>query len=447
MPRSVSPFVILSAALALTGCAATEDLLSEMDGAVDARLANASTTGGVTTSPVPLDRLDQAVKAAVERNDRYASARAQAREAMAGIDVAASGARPQVNASSLGGRIIEGSPSNRTISGAAADLMLTQLVYDGGATRAAINEATARALAARAAALDTGNGVALDAYKAWVRLWSVQQRAALLSSRSEDVRIITDQLERMTQSGMTDSTLLQGARLADIEARSEDARLKSDLAAAEVEFARFFGTTPASLSRPVALLDDAAFAKATKDWQASPRLRRAAAELVAAEAAANGARAARKPTVNLSAGVASPMDQGDTTDATVGFQLRYTLGDGGRRKARIAAAEARQAALEAELAEAQSAAHALLDGAMARLASLKAAAGLIEERVAAADMQAATAEAQIVLGQTTPRQLLDAKIASYRANEERIRLVEERLILEAEIAAGTGALLPRLGLE
>ena len=53
-------------------------------------------------------------------------------------------------------------------------------------------------------------------------------------------------------------------------------------------------------------------------------VRRAAAELVAAEATAAGARAALKPVISVNAGVQSPMDPNDTTDTSVGLNCGWS---------------------------------------------------------------------------------------------------------------------------
>lgn len=447
MHRTRPVFPALVGALALAGCIADEDRVLAAQASVERQLAEpVSTKASVARQPVVAGDVRGALRIAVEHNDAYRAARHSEAAAWAAIGTATSSLRPQLTGSALAGQVAEGSPSDRRINGAAVDIMLTQLIYDGGATRATIDEAAARVIAASAAADETGNRVALEAYRAWTRLWLAQQRNAMIRTRMEEVAKIMDLLGRMTDSGMVDSSMREGARLAEIDLQMEQARLDADLAAAQSDFTRHFGPVAGMLAKPVPLVELTGQVIAPDAWQRSPTLRRAAAEVLAADAAVAAARAARKPTVSLNAGVASPMDTEDTTDASVGFQLRYTFNDGGRRKAQISAAEARLDALRATFADMRAEAHAMLAESLSQLAALERATGLVGEKVAASSAKADTAAAQISLGQSDLNEVMAAQIGTYRAAEQQLALAADRLNLQAEIAAGTGQLLVRLGI-
>lgn len=444
MHRTGIHLLFLTGAFGIAACVPPETRVEAMQAEVAARLAAAGPAQAAR--PVFAGDPRAALRGAVESSGEFRAAVAAEDEALAGIGIAASATKPQVTGSGMAGQISEGSPSDDVITGAAVDLMLTQLVYDGGASRAGLDQATAAALAARAAAVETGNRVALDAYRAWVNLWLAQQQMSLLQARTGEFATIVDQLDRMTETGMIDSSMREGAHVAQIDIEMERARLQGELLAAEATFLRFFASVPAGLPRPAALMDARDLQLAASAWQNAPSLRRAAAELLAGEAATAGARAALKPVVSLSTGVTSPMDPDDTTDTSVGFQVRYTFGDGGKRKSQIAAAEAREEALGAALSEAQAQARALIVSSLAGLKALDRSAALTAEKMAASATKAETARAQIGLGQSTLSALMDAEIANYRATEQDLRITAERLILQAEIAAGTGQLLSRLGL-
>lgn len=444
MHRTCIHLFILTGAFALSACVPAETRVASMQAEVAERLASAEPAQ--TARPVFAGDLRGSLRDAVRNAGAFRAAVAAEREAFSGIGIAASATRPQVTGSGMAGRIYEGSPSDDVITGAAVDVMLTQLVYDGGATRAGIEQATAAAIAARAGAVETGNRVALEAYTAWVKLWLAQQQMSLLRARTGEFTTIVDQLDRMTETGMIDSSMREGAHVAQIDIEMEKSRLEGDLLAAEAAFLRYFAKVPGTLPRPAALMSPADLRLAATAWQDAPSLRRAAAELLAGEAATAGAKATMKPVVRLSTGVTSPMDPNDTTDTSVGLQLRYTFGDGGKRKSQIAAAEAREEALRATLSEAQAQAKSLIASSLAGLKALDRSAALTAEKVAASATKAETARAQIGLGQSTLSALMDAEIANYRATEQDLRITAERLILQAEIAAGTGQLLSRLGL-
>lgn len=444
MRQYANSLILISGALGLLACAPAPANLDVMQESIDQRLTE--TAPQAQPRPKASGNLKASVREAVERNGEYLAARSAEQAALAGIAVAESGRRPQITGNGLAGRIYEGNPSNNVISGASADLMLSQLIYDGGGVRAGIDQATASALAARANAVETGNRIALEAFTAWVKLWHAQEQKKLLEARVGEFDTIAGQLDRMTESGMIDSTLRENARLAQLDIDMQKTRLQGDLIAAEAAFLRHFQTVPASLARPEAILTSKDREALGKGWQNAPSLRRVAAELMAAEAATDIAKAARKPIVSLRSGVSSPMDQQDTTDTSVGFQVQYVFGDGGRRKAQIAVAEAREAGLRAQLADAQVQAQSLLATSLANLAALERSSSLVSEKVDVSAIQAETAQAQIALGQSNLGALMEAHISNYRISEQALQLTAQRLVLQAEIAAGTGQLLDKLGL-
>ena len=439
----------LAGILILGGCVTSEERAVN----VEERLA-AHLEGGATEVAAPAltaasrSDFEGAVKAAVQANAAFASARALEAAAMAQVGSAKAAKRPQISATASGGRLKEGSPVNNDVTGLAADLMVTQLVYDGGASNAAMDGALAEALAARASAQEAGNTAALEAIQAWAELWAVQQQLGFLTSRSAEVEVLLTQLDRMTENGMIDSATRDSARVAVSDIQIEEAALRSALSGAEARFAQYFGPmSTKGLGRPKTLFTTAELAELAKDVSLAPSMRKIAAELVAAEAAEAQARAQFKPTLNLNLGMASPMDEDEGTNTTVGLQMRYTFNDGGRRKSQLQAATARREAAAASLANARAEAEAMAAASLARLRALESSAGLIETKVSAAESQAATAASQVSLGQSSLRGVIDAQIAQYRAQEQQIRLTADRVSLQASVAASMGILLNRLGVE
>lgn len=156
----------------IAGCAAEKTSFSTMEAAMRERVAqgleatkaaDANSGGAVTLTA----GLAEALRSAVAANEGYRTAEAYEAEAMAGVGVANSARRPQFSANTTVGALHEGDPVSDTTTGAALDVTLSQLVYDGGATGGAINRATAAALAAQADRLDRGNMIALEATRAW----------------------------------------------------------------------------------------------------------------------------------------------------------------------------------------------------------------------------------------------------------------------------------------
>jgi outer membrane protein TolC len=449
MQKFFIPGITLTSVLLLGACVTNDQRAPSVEQRLEAHLEKSQTKDAGTGFPVATGAdFEGAIKSAVALNKGFEAARALESAAMAQVGSAKAARRPQVSATASGGSLKEGSPVDNQITGVAADLMLSQLVYDGGASNAAIDGALAQALATRAAAQEAGNTAALDAVQAWADLWAVQQQLGFLASQSAEAAVLLEQLDRMTENGMVDSATRDSARVAVSDVQLEEAAVRSALSGAEARFAQYFGAVPsAGLTRPKALFTTAELSELAKDITLAPTLRKIAAELIAAESAELQARAQFKPTLNLNLGLASPMDKDDGTDTTVGLQMRYTFNDGGRRKSQLATATARREAAAASLDSAKAEAEAMAATSLAQLRAMETSAGLLDKKLAAAESQAATAASQISLGQSTLRSVIDAQISRYRAQEQQIKLVADRVVLQAGIAASMGILLKRLGVE
>lgn len=434
-------------ALALAACADDPAALAEMEAAIAERLDRdaAALTAPAPGAPLPAG-FAPALRAAIERDPGYQAARALEAEALAAIGGVAAASRPQVTGTANLGGIREGDPVSKTTFGAAGDLTLSQLVFDGGETRGAVTRARAQAIAAGAAVAERGNALALEAARVWIDLWQAEERLALLEAKTAGLGDILDRIERMAETGMLDRTARDATlrQIADLDLTRTDVEARR--AEARIRFARVFGHLPADLPPPQDLIPAGAARTLSADWRAAPALIRSVAELEAAKGAAAEARAGRKPRVALQAGLASPMEEDEPVDLSAGFRVSYVFGDGGRRKARIAAAEDRVAALELRVTEAGTRAAAEMEVALERLAAIERAAPVVARKAALAASEVETARSQIVTGQASLRQLVEAEIESYRAEDRRIQMQGEKLVLQMSMAAQVGALASVVGL-
>ena len=442
--RSVLP-AAPALALLLAGCGGGPEGLAAMRADLAREIAPAAASAG-PRAPVP-DRFDAALRAAVAADPSYRAARAREAEAMAAIGGAEAAWRPQLSGNATLGALREGDPVSDTTTGAAGDLTLSQLLYDGGAAGGAIDRARAEALAAEAARAAEANAAALAAAEAWIDLWQFDTRLALLDSRTRALDDLVAQIERMATNGMLDRAAHDAARrqIADVQLMRTEMQAGRD--AARTRFTRHFGPPPARLAKPAGFADPAALGRLADGWRKAPALRQAAAELLAARAAEREAQAAFRPRVAVQAGVTSPMDEDETTDVTAGLRLSYTFGDGGRRKAALRAAGERVTALEAALQAALGRAEDEMRVASDRRAALARALPVVERKIALSGSEAGIARSQIVTGQSSLRQLVAAEIESYRARDEQIRMQCDMLKLELSILAGTGALTGAIGLD
>lgn len=444
------PLMISTSIVLLASCGAQPVGMAEMSASITATLSEASTPNVLAErTPIKAEKgFGPAIRAAVEANDGYRAAIALEAEAMGRVDLAKSALRPQLRGSATVGGLHEagGGAQDETTTGVAGGINLSQLLYNGGETVAAINQSTAEALAAQTARVARANELALEAARAWIDVWQFQERLALLRASTSKMNELVAQIERMAVNGMLDRAALDRARGQIVDIRLEEVRLQSKLRDAQVRFERHFNIATSGISRPGELFSLSKARAAAKSWQQAPVLRRSAAELLIARSAVSGAEAAFRPRARLQAGVTSPIDAADSTDTSVGLVLEYTFGDGGRRRAQLEMAKARVAAIEAQLADEQRSLQAELDVALTHLSSIERSLPLLEEKMRLSESEAETARSQIATGQSNLRQLIDAEIEAYHACDSHITMVAERHLLLLSMAAMTGFLAQELGL-
>lgn len=445
--RSVTAVTTL-AVLALAGCTHGPVEMSDMTAALGEELSVQASAERPVSGPVSVaGGLRPALLASVQGSALYRAVLAREQEALTEIGVAAGARRPQVSTSATAGGVREDTPGEPTTTGVAAGITLSQLVYDGGASVATVNRATALALAAQAERRAQGNDIALEAGRAWIDVWQFDQRLRLLQARTADMNTVMTQIERMASQGMIDRAALDSAQRQIVDISLEEFQLEAALREAQVRFDYHFNIPGARVDRPdqVVTLEQATAAAA--DWREAPRLQQAAAEVFIARNAVTIAQAAFGPRARLQAGIASPMDDADSTDTSVGLTLEYSIGDGGRRRASLQSAQAGLEAAEAQLADAQRMTQAELDAALARLSAIRRSMPLLRENIRLSASEAETARSQIVTGQSNLRQLIEAEIENYRASDEQIAMQAEKQLLQLVIAARTGALGEVIGLD
>jgi outer membrane protein TolC len=441
-------YTIAAALVFLASCDAPTKM-SEMRATVEERLTTyASEAPGAGGEAVALTQgLAPALRAAVSSNEGYLGALALEAEAMGQVGVVASVRRPQLTGNANIGGIRETGTNADTTTGVAGGVNLSQLLYDGGASASAINRSTALALSAQAGRVAQGNEIALSAAQAWIGLWQYSERLRLMRARTSEMDMLVEQIERMASNGMLDRASLENAQRQIVDIKLEESRLIAGQAEAQVLFERFFNASPSNVDQPSELVTAAQARALANDWQTAPGLQRQAAELLAAQAAIGEAQSAFRPRARLQGGARSPLDSKDTTDLTLGLSLEYSFSDGGRRQAQLETAQARVAATEAQLSDAQRGLEAELQAGLTRLASIERAMPLLAEKLRLSRLEAETSRSQMQTGQSNLRQLVEAQIEIYRAQDQQIAIQAERHILLLTIAARTGALSRLVGLE
>lgn len=450
MRRAGRLALLSTVCVSLMACSNPEQEISEMSVAMEELMADTDLQqSSEDPSPVQLeDGFFPALRAAVLGNAGYRAALNTEAETAARIGVAMSVRRPQITGNATAGGLREsGSGPDATTTGLASTINLSQLIYDGGETAAGIDQATAAAIGARAEREARGNDLALQAAKAWIDVWQFQGRLALLRTRTTEMDTLIGQLERMASNGMVDRAAMDSARRQIVDISLEEIRLLADLEDAQVRFARYYRIDPTELDAPPQLMTLDAMRALSTEWDQAPVLERSAAELLGARSAVTIAEAAFKPSVRVQAGVRSPLGENETTDTSIGVVLEYTFGDGGRRRAELEAAQTREAAARDQFFDAQQATEAEIQAALSRLSAIERSMPLVAEQVRLSASEASTSRSQITTGQSNLRQLVEAEIENYRAQDRRLAMQAERMVLMLSIAAQTGELTKRIGLD
>ena len=336
-------------------------------------------------------------------------------------------------------------PARATRPKCAADTGTATCSSCSVATRAAARSQSPRS--AQAGRLVQGNEIALRAAQSWIDLWQYSERLRLMRTRTSEMDMLVEQIERMATNGMLDKSLLENAQGQIVDIKLEESLLIAGQAEANVLFQQFFKTKPKNVSKPSQLVSVERARSSAEEWQEAPDLQRKAAELLAAQAAVDEARSAFMPRAQLQAGALSPMESGETTDLTFGLSLEYNFNDGGRRKKQLEAAEANVLAIDAQLGYAQRGLKAELQAGLTRLASIERAIPLLANKLRLSQLEAKTSRSQMQTGQSNLRQLVEAEIAIYRAQDKQIAMQAERQTLLLTIASRRGVLSEILGLE
>lgn len=318
-------------------------------------------------------------------------------------------------------------------------LELTQLVYDGGASRARIAEARAnvdRSFGTRVVSVSATTFTAVETYL------DVLMRRKLFIAVSDTVAALDrlqKRIDERTEAGAGIQTDILAARSGLADATTRQVTVRGELQQAEAAFAEVFNhPPPVNLPSPVSapLLSDGMLENLTR---LSPRLQTANANIAALEAGLDAVRAGRSPQVSLEA--AAGAEFGGERDFGLGLSVDYPLFSQGRQAAAIDAAEAQLNAAMAERAALERA----LTSAIANVISERATGAA---RVAAAqnalDANTATLEAsraQFQIGRRSLLELLDAERDTFEARQVLIVAQNDRALTGWAALALTGDIL------
>lgn len=301
-----------------------------------------ATTAGLVSallafSPVAkAETLTDALIWAYQSSPALQTSRAALRSLDEGVAQAYAGKRPQVSLSGNATATARTNAARDITDTYGAALNASLVLYDGGATEAAVASARSAVESARANLVAAEQNVLLSAIAAYV---DIRRDARFLSLAENNVSVITQQVEaaqdRFDVGEVTRTDVSQAtARLAS--ARSNLAANMGALERSKQAYQLAIGRTPGSLAPPPALPRLPATVKRAQSisMREHPSLISAQANVRGAEFDVIRAQSAKKPTVSLTGSLGyninSPIYGEDSTSASVSLLGEHTLLDGGR---------------------------------------------------------------------------------------------------------------------
>lgn len=419
MRQTFPAAAFLMTALLLSACATPPDLTA-LETAVITREAR-------LPASLAESAFGRSVSQAVRSSPTLGRGQATLREAEAGLLAETGAFLPQI---SVGLRPEDTGGFSMTSFGA-----ISQLLYDGGASNARETAAQARVLGSLAGRMDAGSRAALSAVEAWAGVATA--RALLLVSEASltSLETTTTQIEERTSAGLGSSVDALTARSRLANERAAVVAARSEVTRAEAVFIETFGHAPArSLSLP-----PQAPRAAEGGADGSPILRKAEAEVLAAEAEHAAALAGRVPSLSVSVS-AIPGAQ-----AVAGLTSEQLLSPSRGRTARVAAAEARIDARRVDM-------DATRRELESRLRILTAELRAVADRLAATQAARAANRAnldvardQFQAGRRSLIELLDAEREALASERQHILAEYDRAVLGYAVLAATGDILDVFG--
>jgi adhesin transport system outer membrane protein len=375
------------------------------------------------------------------------------------IDQARAGYYPQVDLNlGIGRERAENNstaPGHRTLTRGEAGLSASQMLYDGFATKSAIEQSQSMAESAGYSVFDTAETTSLRAVQVYLDVLRRQDLLKLTEDNLESHERIFSQIEQRSESGVGNSADLEQTRgrlaLSEANLTSNQGNLEDALSS----YNRVVGNMPESPADPG--LDCCNKAPATLEdamataYNQHPALRSAMAQHEAALAQEQGAEAPFHPQVNFELSTRADNDldgqKGHEKEVLAMLRLRYNLLNGGADKARLeeTAFLSQQAREEANIAVRDIERDVRL--AWNSLDNLSHQLPVLKQRMESAKQTREAYQQQFNLGQRTLLDLLDTENEVLTASSEYTNAYYDHLYACYWLAETMGKLLEHLELE
>ncbi len=407
------------------------------------------------------DTLAEALTRAVANLPEVRAARASQRASVEAAAQARGAWYPSIDASVGQGRETSNNPSTRvlgsdqTLTRREAEVSLSQLVFDGGATSGQVRRFQARAEGAGdqvASAAESAGARAAQAYLDVIRLRELITIAADNEKRHQET---LTQVSRLADVGQGRRADAQQADARYALAQASLTQLRSQLAQAEAAFLHLTGLPPGQLADagnfqtrlPATLAEALALALETH-----PAIRAAQKDLLAAQADRDSLRSRyASPRLAFEVGTSANHDldglRGANTDRYAMLRLRYNLFRGGADAARVREAVARIDEASAGYGKARNDVERDLRQAWQTLAEDRLRLPQLQRYAAASAQVVHAYRLQFSIGQRTLLDVLNAENELFAARSSEYTGAYAVTLGELRVLAAMGRLLETLGVD
>lgn len=413
--------------------------------------SQATAEAGPVTAPLGLE---QAVEMAVEWHPSVRNAVGYLMESADAIDAARAGYYPQLRAgfgSDYRNRDVPGHDSRRVDQ---FTVSASQMLYDFGKVSSAVDRARAEREAAQARVLLAVDQLAQETAHAWIEVHRYEALQELAQAQREGVAAIAGLAhERRTRGASPLSDELQ-AQAREQAAQADLLDTVSQLQRWRLQLQQLTGAAglPQAMDGSADGLADACMAATDPGAQLAPAVLVAQAQLRAAQADVESARAQGRPTLSvdgsLSRGLNADSRMNEPYDAAIALNLSAPLYQGGGNAARRRAAGHSLAASEAALQHARlQASQALLD-AQVQARGHAGRDAVLGERIDSIEHTRDLYRQQYLdLGTRSLLDLLNAEQEFHGARVENVNNRHDLLRMQVDCLASSGGLRRAFGLE
>ncbi|WP_119678361.1 TolC family outer membrane protein [Indioceanicola profundi] len=401
---------------------------------------------GLGTTPANAQSLQEALAQAYAQNPTLESQRSQLRATDELVPQARAGYFPVISATGDVSRTWTENTTNNSFTSKSVDLSISQPIYSGGRTTAAVSRAENLVQAQRASLVSTEQSVLLDAATAYL---DVVRDQAVLELNINNEQVLRRQLEaaqdrfRVGEITRTDVSQAE-SRLA--RASSDRILAEGTLNSSRAVFARLIGVVPGDLSQPQltltlpnSLQETIALAEDN-----NPQVIAARFAQEAAVDSVDQVRGDLLPTVSINGSVGRGWDPGGLNgtrdDASVVARVTIPLYQGGSEYARVREAKHTAAQRRGEVDEAQRAVREGAIRAWEGLVTSRSAIQSRQEQVRAATIALEGVRQEATVGSRTVLDVLDAEQELLNARVELVRSQRDELVAAFQVMNATGQL-------